>query len=113
MSYRQSSKAFIQKKDSHYRWGCLCRYGSDDQLPDESTCSERRVVSTVTVKEEREMPHDCLSTQEDDTLVILCFFCGMFYIWKYFMLTLLSHSVLFIRNLCRSCSYLLPEKKKS
>ncbi|NXX45004.1 ZN692 protein, partial [Tricholaema leucomelas] len=42
-------------------------YGSDDQLPDESTCSALGDVSTVTVKDEREMPHDCLSTQEDDT----------------------------------------------
>ncbi|NXP81875.1 ZN692 protein, partial [Ramphastos sulfuratus] len=42
-------------------------YGSDDQLPDESACSELRHVSAVTVKEEREMPHDCLSTQGDDT----------------------------------------------
>lgn len=28
----------------------------------------------VTVKEEREVPHGCLSTETDDTLVILWFF---------------------------------------
>ncbi|KFV65392.1 Zinc finger protein 692, partial [Dryobates pubescens] len=41
--------------------------GSNDQLPEESTCFELRNARTVSVKEEREMPHDCLSTQTDDT----------------------------------------------
>lgn len=40
----------------------------------DSVCSDLGDVRIVTVKEEREMPCDCLSTETDDTLVILCFF---------------------------------------
>uniref|UniRef100_A0A663NFM7 ZN692 protein n=1 Tax=Athene cunicularia TaxID=194338 RepID=A0A663NFM7_ATHCN len=54
--------------------GYICRYDNDDQLSKESACSEPGDVRIVTVKEEREMQHDCLSTETDDTLVILCFF---------------------------------------
>ncbi|NXJ88378.1 ZN692 protein, partial [Corythaixoides concolor] len=39
----------------------------DDQLSKESACSRLGDVRIVTVKNEREMPCDCLSTETDDT----------------------------------------------
>lgn len=50
---------------------CICRYDNDDQLSKESACSEPGDLRIITVKDEREMPHDCLSTEMDDTLVML------------------------------------------
>ncbi|NXP55471.1 ZN692 protein, partial [Heliornis fulica] len=42
-------------------------YDNDDQFSKESACSELGHVKIVTVKEEREMQHNCLSTETDDT----------------------------------------------
>ncbi|NXI46280.1 ZN692 protein, partial [Galbula dea] len=42
-------------------------YDNDDQLSKDSACSEFGGVRIVTMKEEREKPHDCLSTETDDT----------------------------------------------
>ncbi|NXW40227.1 ZN692 protein, partial [Nyctiprogne leucopyga] len=42
-------------------------YDDNDQLSKESACSELGDVRIVTVKEEREMPRDYLSTETDDT----------------------------------------------
>lgn len=83
--------------------GCICRYDNDGQLSKEPDRSELGDVRIVAVKEEREMPHDCLSTGTDDTLVILWFFaCFAFEnILHWFLLSLL---ILFIRNLRHSCS---------
>ncbi|NWW91900.1 ZN692 protein, partial [Rhynochetos jubatus] len=42
-------------------------YDSDDHLSKASACSGIGDVSIMTVKEEREMPHDCSSAETDDT----------------------------------------------
>nr|XP_009937981.1 PREDICTED: forkhead box protein K2 [Opisthocomus hoazin] len=42
-------------------------YDTGDQLSKESACPELGDVRIVTVKEEREMPHDCLLTDTDET----------------------------------------------
>ncbi|NXK20366.1 ZN692 protein, partial [Arenaria interpres] len=42
-------------------------YDNDDRLSKESACSDLGDVRIVTVKEEREMPRGCLSTETDDT----------------------------------------------
>ncbi|NWS59105.1 ZN692 protein, partial [Chunga burmeisteri] len=42
-------------------------YDNDDQLSKEPVCPELGDGRIVTVKEEREMLHDCLSTETDDT----------------------------------------------
>ncbi|NWY56967.1 ZN692 protein, partial [Chionis minor] len=42
-------------------------YDDDDQLFKKSACAELGDVRIVTVKEEREVPRGCLSTETDDT----------------------------------------------
>lgn len=49
-------------------------YDNDDRLSKESACSGLGDVRIVTVKEEEEMVPECLSTETDDTLVMLWWF---------------------------------------
>lgn len=95
------TKLLCSRNVSINNLGCVCRYDNDDHLSKESACSDIGDVRIVTVKEEREMPHDCLSTETDDTLVIL-----WFYAWFAFENTLhwFYSTFNFIRNSCHPCS---------
>lgn len=64
---------FCRMNVSVNNWDCICRYDNGDQLCKEPSCSELGDGRIVTVKEEREVPHDCVSTETDDTLVRLWF----------------------------------------